>query len=81
MKQVAEAQGIEAVTKAIEKAANNPMLVQLKQQEVDKARNALWDGHYPLYVIGSNANTWVGLGSPAPAPVQATVATAPAAVK
>jgi len=67
----AEAKGIEAVNEAIAKANNNPMLIQLKAIEVEKARVAVWKGEYPATVVGSDAKTWVGLG--AVQPVAATV--------
>ncbi len=51
----AEAQGIEAVNSALAKANQNPMLVQLKQIEVDKVRAERWDGKYPSwYMPGGN---------------------------
>lgn len=56
-----EAKGIRLVSQAITEANNNPQLVQLKQIEVDKVRAEKWTGHYPTTIIGSGANTWVGL--------------------
>lgn len=73
---LAEARGIEAVNMAIAKANNNPQLIQLKALEVEKARVDKWGGQYPSTLIGSGANTWVGLqpvsGAVAPAAVTAT---------
>jgi len=68
----AEAKGIEAVNEAIAKANNNPMLIQLKSIEVEKARVAMWNGAYPTTVVGNGANTWVGLSSTAQAAVTTT---------
>lgn len=65
----AEAKGIEAVNEAIAKANNNPMLIQLKAIEVEKARVAAWKGDYPTTVVGGDAKTWVGLGAIQPAAV------------
>lgn len=48
----AEAKGIEAVNGALAKANQNPMLVQLKQIEVDKVRAERWDGKFPQWYMG-----------------------------
>lgn len=58
---LAEAQGIEAINKAIAQANNNPQLVQLKSIEVEKARVEKWNGMFPTTVVGEGSNTWVGL--------------------
>jgi len=52
----AEAKGIEAVNAALAKANQNPMLVQLKQIEVDKVRAEKWDGRYPQWYMGGGSN-------------------------
>lgn len=49
----AEADGIEAVNKALTQANQNPALVELKRIEVDKVRAEKWDGKYPTYYMGS----------------------------
>ena len=63
----AEAKGIEAINEAIAKANNNPMLIQLKGFEVEKARIEKWNGDYRgMTIVGSGANTWVGIGNNTP---------------
>lgn len=57
----AEAKGMEAINSALAKANQNPMLVQLKQIEVDKVRAEKWDGKYPQWYMGN------GGGGSAPA--------------
>jgi hypothetical protein len=74
----AEAKGIERVNEAIAKANNNPMLIQLKQIEVEKARVATWKGEYPQTLVGGEANVWVGMPN---SPAAVSTATAPAAAK
>jgi len=63
LKAEAEAKGIEAVNLAIAKANNNPMLIELRKIEVQKAQMEKWSGKYPDTVVGDGANTWVGLSS------------------
>lgn len=63
LKAEAEAKGIEAVNMAIAKANNNPMLIELRKIEVQKAQMEKWSGKYPDTVVGDGANTWVGLSS------------------
>lgn len=58
-----EADGLESINKALEKAANNPQLLQLRSLEVEKARIEKWKGDYPQVVAGSGANAWIGLGN------------------
>ena len=50
----AEAKGIEAVNGALAQANQNPMLVQLKQIEVDKVRAEKWDGKFPQWYMGGD---------------------------
>lgn len=59
LKSKAEAEGIEAVNKAI--ALSNPMLLQLKTLDVEKIKWEKWAGKYPDTVVGEGANIWVGL--------------------
>jgi hypothetical protein len=67
----AEAAGIEAVNAALAKANQNPMLVQLKQIEVDKVRAEKWDGRYPQwYMGGSGQGPSMLLNVPAPLAVK-----------
>jgi len=61
LKAEAEAKGIEAVNNALAKAANNPLLIELRKVEVQKLQAEKWSGKYPDTVVGSGANTWVGL--------------------
>ena len=68
-----EADGLESINKALEKAANNPQLLQLRALEVERVRIEKWQGTYPSVVSGAGANTWIGLGNaPTEQPVKAT---------
>jgi hypothetical protein len=59
----AEASGINSLNEAIQKAAQNPMLIEMRRIEVEKARMEKWDGKYPSTVVGAGANAWVGIGN------------------
>ncbi|HEY6167355.1 MAG TPA: SPFH domain-containing protein [Verrucomicrobiae bacterium] len=48
----AEAEAIREVNKASQEAANNPLLLQLKTLEVEKARVEKWDGRFPQWWLG-----------------------------
>lgn len=61
LKAESEAKGIEAVNNAI--AKSNPMLLQLKELDVQKIKYEKWSGNYPTTVAGADANLWVGLPS------------------
>jgi hypothetical protein len=52
----AEAEAIREINKAAQEAQSNPLLLQLKSLEVEKARVEKWDGRYP--------QTWLGAGGP-----------------
>jgi hypothetical protein len=54
----AEAEAIREVNRALNEAAQNPLLYQLKALDVEKARIEKWDGKYPTYYMGG------GNGSP-----------------
>ena len=41
------------VTQALNEAQQSPMLYQLKQLEVEKARVEKWDGRYPTWFMGA----------------------------
>ncbi|MEI7731171.1 MAG: SPFH domain-containing protein [Verrucomicrobiota bacterium] len=49
----AEAQAIREISQAAEEASSNPILMQLKAMEVEKARVEKWDGHYPSWYWGN----------------------------
>lgn len=51
----AEAEAIREVSRALGEAQQNPLLLQLKQLEVEKARVERWDGKYPTWFFGSGA--------------------------
>lgn len=51
---LAEAEAIRQINKAAQEAQSNPLLLQLKSLEVEKARVEKWDGRYP--------QTWFGAG-------------------
>ncbi len=47
----AEAQGLQAVNKALAEANQNPALVELKRIDVMKLQAERWDGHYPTWYM------------------------------
>lgn len=47
----AEAQGLQAVNKALSEANQNPALVELKRIDVQKLQAERWDGHYPAWYM------------------------------
>ena len=50
----AEAEAIREVNRASQEAQNNPLLLQLKALEVEKARVEKWDGRFPQWWLGGN---------------------------
>ncbi len=48
----AEAGAIREINAAAQEAQNNPLLLQLKSLEVEKARVEKWDGRYPQWWMG-----------------------------
>jgi hypothetical protein len=63
------------VNRALNEAAQNPLLYQLKALDVEKARIEKWDGKYPTYYMGA------GTGGPnlllqLPTPAQTALDTA-----
>ena len=50
----AEAQAIREINGAAMEAQNNPLLLQLKSLEVEKARIEKWDGRYPQWWMAGN---------------------------
>ena len=51
-----EAEAIRLVNQAAQAAQQNPLLLQLKSLEVEKARVEKWDGHYPQTWLGASGN-------------------------
>ena len=51
----AEAEAIREVNRALNEAAQNPLLYQLKALDVEKSRIEKWDGRYPTYYMGATA--------------------------
>jgi regulator of protease activity HflC (stomatin/prohibitin superfamily) len=51
----AEASAIREINNAAQEALNNPLLLQLKSLEVEKARVEKWDGRYPQWWMASGA--------------------------
>ena len=51
---IAEAGAIRAINAAAQEAQNNPLLLQLKALEVEKARVEKWDGRYPQWWMAGN---------------------------
>ncbi|HEY1583144.1 MAG TPA: SPFH domain-containing protein, partial [Chthoniobacterales bacterium] len=63
----AEAQAIRAVNQALAEAKENPMLIQLRSLEVERARIQQWNGQYPSYYVGTTGGSAPALLLPAPA--------------
>ena len=55
----AEAEAIREVNRASQEASHNPLLLQLKTLEVEKARVEKWDGRFPQWWLGGG-----GAGGP-----------------
>lgn len=53
----AEAEAIHVINAAAQEAANNPLLLQLKSLEVERARVEKWDGRYPQWWMGGAAGS------------------------
>jgi hypothetical protein len=51
-----EAEAIRLINIAALQAQQNPLLLQLKGLEVEKARVEKWDGRYPQFLMGSGAS-------------------------
>ena len=51
-----EAEAIRAINAAALEAQQNPLLLQLKTLEVEKARIEKWDGRYPQMWLGGSGN-------------------------
>lgn len=64
----AEAEGIKAVNAAVTEAAHNPMFLQFKALEIEKARAERWNGQYPVWYIGGGSSNMPGLMLNVPAP-------------
>ncbi len=50
----AESEGIRLVNEAI--AGSNPMLLQMRQLDIEKARTEKWNGSFPQMMMGANPN-------------------------
>jgi regulator of protease activity HflC (stomatin/prohibitin superfamily) len=57
----AEAKGIGLVNQALNDARQNPLLIQMKQMEIEQTRAAKWDGRYPTWYFGGGASNGVGM--------------------
>ena len=56
------------MNKASQEAANNPLLLQLKTLEVEKARVEKWDGRFPQWWLGGNGGGGPNILFQMPAP-------------
>jgi hypothetical protein len=63
LKAQADAQGIESVAAATQKAASNPLFIQVRQLDVELKKIEKWAGAVPTIVVGadSKANLFMGL--------------------
>lgn len=64
----AESEAVRKMNKALNEASQNPLLLQLKAMDVEKARIEKWDGHYPAWYVGSSDGKMPGLLVNIPAP-------------
>ena len=57
-----EGDAIRQVTQALAEAQQNPMFIQLRMLEIEKARADKWNGQYPVYffTVGSGSNGSAG---------------------
>jgi hypothetical protein len=63
----ADSEAIRKMEKALNEAAQNPLLLQLKALEVEKTRIEKWDGKYPTWYVGSGgAMPSLMVNAPAP---------------
>jgi len=63
-----ESEAIRKMDKALNEAAQSPLLLQLKMLEVEKARIEKWDGRYPTWYVGSSEGKAPNLLVSVPAP-------------
>jgi hypothetical protein len=52
----AEAEAVRKVAQAIGEAQQNPLLLQLRTLEIEKARIEKWDGKYPTFFMGPSGS-------------------------
>lgn len=64
----AEASAIREINKAAQEAQNNPLLLQLKSLEVEKARVEKWDGRYPQWWMAGGTSGGPNLQFQVPPP-------------
>jgi hypothetical protein len=64
----AEAEAIREVNRASQEAQNNPLLLQLKTLEVEKARVDKWDGRFPQWWFGGGSSLHPNILFQMPAP-------------
>lgn len=57
----AEAESIRLINIAAAEAANNPLLLQLKQLEVEQARISKWNGNVPSFMMGESGGGFLPL--------------------
>ena len=67
----AEAEAIREVNRASQEAQNNPLLLQLKTLEVEKARVEKWDGRFPQWWLGGGSAGGPNILFQMPAPATA----------
>lgn len=67
----AEAAAIREINRAAQEAQSNPLLLQLKSLEVEKARVEKWDGRYPQTWLGAGGTGGSSVLLPLPPPVAA----------
>ena len=68
----AEAEAIRLINTAAQESQNNPLLLQLKSLEVEKARVEKWDGRYPQWWMAGGAAGGPNLQFQVPLPTAAS---------
>lgn len=68
----AEAEAIRMINTAAQEAQSNPLLLQLKSLEVEKARVEKWDGRFPQWWMAGNAAGGLNMLFQAPQTAAAT---------
>ena len=69
----AEAEAVRLINTAAQESQNNPLLLQLKSLEVEKARVEKWDGRYPQWWMAGGAAGGPNLQFQVPLPTAAVL--------
>jgi hypothetical protein len=64
----AEGDAIRKINQALNEASQNPLLLQIKAMDIEKARIEKWDGRYPTWYLGSSGEKTPNLFVSVPGP-------------